>query len=334
MQSYAWGQLQAAAGWQPHYLTLRDGERIAASALLLSRSIPLTGTKLFQAPRGPVVDSSAGPGVTEALTMELKRYVREQRGAFVRADPYAMEGDELSETMAKGGFEAVPRDWSYWNGPKFVFWLDLDGDEEAVLKRTTANCQRDIRAGYRKGVEFRIGTAAELDDFHRLMVAMSTTKGIAVHDLGYYRRVYETLGSSATVGLFSAHFEGAIVAAGMSVIYGARAWLLYAASDRAYSRLGVNRNVQWEMIKWAHRAGCRRYDFRGTATGDPPDPNDPGYGVYQFKKSFGPRFVRLAGYYDLVTITPVHRLFRFAEERVLPRAYRAKVWLDERRART
>jgi len=153
-----------------------------------------------------------------------------------------------------------------------------------------------------------------------------------VHDEAYFRRLYEVMNHSCRLELFLARFDGQVVSVGMSLIYGDRAWLLYAASDRAHAKLGVNRNVQWEMIKWARDAGCTRYDFRGTATGDPPNPADPGYGVYTFKKSFGPTFVRLAGYYDLVTSPPMYRLFRLAEEKAVPAVYRAKVWLDEWRA--
>jgi peptidoglycan pentaglycine glycine transferase (the first glycine) len=118
----------------------------------------------------------------------------------------------------------------------------------------------------------------------------------------------------------------------MSVMLGRRAWLLYAASDRAHAKLRITRNVQWEMLKWARNAGCLAYDFRGTATGDPPSPEDPGFGVYVFKKSFGPEFVRLAGYYDLITRPLHHRLFRLGEENVVPALYRAKVWFDEKRS--
>ena len=135
------------------------------------------------------------------------------------------------------------------------------------------------------------------------------------------------MNASARVQLFLGSFEGEVITAGMSVSYGKRAWLLYAASDPKSYRLRANRTLQWEMIKWAHAQGCTRYDFRGTATNDPPNPNDPGYGVYQFKKSFGPEFTRLIGYYDLVRRPALYRMARIAEEYLLPVAYRARIWL-------
>jgi lipid II:glycine glycyltransferase (peptidoglycan interpeptide bridge formation enzyme) len=330
MQSHAWGEMQRHAGWEPHYLSLAEGGAPRAAALLLSRSIPATGRKIFYTPRGPVGDSCAAEAYRE-LGAALQEYVRTNGGTFLRADPYLEESAALDATLSQGGFRKVPRDWSYWNAPKFVFWLDLLRAENEVFKGMATNSQKEVRAGYRKGVEYSIGGKEDLPEFYRLMQEMSTTKGIAVHDAAYYARLYEVMNRSCRLELFLAKFEGRIISVGMSINYGTRAWLLYAASDRQYFKLRINRNVQWEMMKWAHGIGCVRYDFRGTATGDPPSPADPGYGVYEFKKSFGPRFVRLAGYYDLVTRPTWYSLFRLGEERVLPRAYQAKVWFDERK---
>jgi len=197
----------------------------------------------------------------------------------------------------------------------------------------SSTCRNEVRSGYKKGVVFEQGGFDDLDEFYRLMVSTGQNKGIAVHDAEYYRVLYSTLNRSASVGLFLGRFEGKTIAAGMSVKFGDKAWLLYAASDRDYYKLKPNRTLQWEMILWAHREGCRRYDFRGTATSDPPSTDDPGYGVYEFKKSFGPEYTRLIGYYDLVINPALHALFRFGEEKALPVAYRVKTWLDERRAK-
>lgn len=330
MQSYAWGELQRQAGWGVHRIAVVDQENIQAAAQLLSRAVPLTGQRIFYAPRGPVLTCANGDA-PNLLSSAMRSCMARARGAFLRADPYRREGDEADTALKAMGFEKVPRDWSYWNAPRFVFWLDLRGGEEALLKAMPGNTRREIRNGYAKAVEYSHGGFDDLDDFHRLLVSMSQHKGIAVHDLDYYRRLYSTLAASCKTQLFLARYEGKVIGVGMSVAFGSTAWLLYAASDSNYFKLGINRNVQWEMIRWALDLGCTRYDFRGTATGDPPSESDPGYGVYRFKKSFGPEFTRLAGYYDLVGSRSVYRIARFGEEKVLPSAYRAKVWLDERR---
>lgn len=326
MQSYAWGQFQAELGWEPHYCWLEEGGKRRAAALLLARSVPGTGTKVFYAARGPVVDFD-DPSTSDALFQALADYLREQRGTFLRCDPYWREADEVRDAFSSPFLTRVPRDWSNWNAPRFVFWLDLQGDQDAVMARATSRCRNDIRRGYRNDVAFELGSQRDLEEFYRLMVLTGQHKGIAFHGKDYYRRLHEMVSPSARVQVFLGKIESEVITTGISVVYGKRAWLLYAASDPRSYKLRANRTLQWEMIKWAHGHGCTRYDFRGTATSDPPSPDDPGYGVYQFKKSFGPEFTRLIGYYDLVDRALMYRGLRIAEEYLLPVAYKARVWL-------
>jgi lipid II:glycine glycyltransferase (peptidoglycan interpeptide bridge formation enzyme) len=69
--------------------------------------------------------------------------------------------------------------------------------------------------------------------------------------------------------------------------------------------------IQWAMIKWAKRQGCRIYDFRGVS-GD-LDPESPLYGLYRFKTGFGASLVEYLGEYDLPFRPGLYRLWRKSE---------------------
>jgi peptidoglycan pentaglycine glycine transferase (the first glycine) len=329
MQSFAWGLLQRYIGWETTFLRFREKHSIMGCLLLLSRKLPLLGRKIFYAPRGPVLTCCDNAGL-ESILAVLMETVRYNNGIFVRCDPYIPEGDMMHGSQNNIRLHKLPRDWSYWNAPKLVLWLDLTDDEDTLLKNMTTTCRSEIRVGYKKGVIFEVGGQDDLYEFYKLMRTTGRHKSIAVHNADFYRHLYDTLNLSGKVGLFLGRYGDKTIAAAMSFCYGNKAWLLYAASDRDYNKLRANRTLQWEMIKWARRQGCVRYDFRGTATADPPSTKDPGYGVYEFKKSFGPKYTRLEGYYDLVACPILYRLFRHAEERGLPLAFRLKSWLDER----
>lgn len=328
MQSHAWGVLQRELGWKPFYLLWRDKGEIRAVALLLARGLP--GVRIFYAPRGPVVDF-ADREATNAVVSGMKEFVGRERGIFLRMDPYVSAPELERGKSLPADLIEVPRAWSYWNAPKFVFWLDLRGDEEALFKRLASGCRNEVRLGYRNGVEFSLGDESDLESFYRLMAVTGQHKGIGFHGRDYYRRLLSVVNGSARVQMFLGRHDGKIITTGISVQYGRTAWLLYAASDPGAYKLRANRAQQWEMIKWARAAGCERYDFRGTAANDPPSPDDPGYGVYKFKKSFGPEYIRMAGYFDMISRPVAHRLFRLAEDELLPAAYKVRIWLDERR---
>jgi len=326
MQSSAWGDFQRHLGWEPRYGILKDGNQIKAAAMLLERKVPGLGLKVFFAPRGPAVDV-ADRGATDGLLSALASHLQHTRGVFLRCEPYWTEAETLATGSPLPRLTRVPRDWSYWNAPRFVFWLDLRGDEAALMNRLTPGCRKDVRRGYRD-VAFSLGSEQDIGDFYRLMTLTGNQKGIAFHSIEYYRRLFTVVGASAKVQLFLGRLGDQVITAGVSIAYGKKAWLLYAASDPAHYKLRANRAQQWEMLKWAQSLGCERYDFRGTATGDPPNPKDPGYGVYEFKKSFGPEFTRLIGYYDMIQRPLLYRVFRMAEEYALPAAYKIRTRLQ------
>jgi lipid II:glycine glycyltransferase (peptidoglycan interpeptide bridge formation enzyme) len=328
MQSHAWGAFQLLNGWDSHYLLWRDDTVICATALLLSRKMPLISARIFYAPRGPIMDFTDRAAVFAAEN-DIRAYLAREKGVFLRTEPYINSSEiTINQNILPGSIQ-VSRDWSYWNAPKLVLWLDLQGSEDDVFMRMTSRCRNDVRRGYRNDVTFSTGGEEDLEAFYRLMTMTGLQKGIAVHNIDHYRKLCSTVNSSAQSRLFLGRHAGEVITAGISIKYGKKAWLMYAASTPESYKLRANRTLQWEMIKWAKAQGCERYDFRGTACSDPPNPEDPGYGVYEFKKSFGPEYVRLVGYYDLVTRPTLYRLFRFAEEKLLPVAYRVRTWLKK-----
>ena len=327
MQSYAWGEFQAHRGWEPRYGLLRENGKIRAAVMMLVRRVPGLRAKVFYAPRGPVVDFNDRSAI-EALFGEIEAHVNAQNGIFLRCDPYWAENELFNGDSPPVRLKRVPGDVSYWNQPRLVLWLDLEGDQQALLARMAPKCRNGVRRGYKNGVEFSFGGPEDLEDFHRLMTLTAVHKGLPVHGIDYYRRLLETVALSAGIRLFIGRFRGQAVTTGISATYGDTGTLLYAASAPDFHKLNANRAQQWEMIKWSHSEGCRRYDFRGAVTRDPPSEDDPGWGVYQFKKGFGPEFIRLTGYYDVVSRRTLYHSFRFAEEHAIPAAYRLRTWMQ------
>lgn len=329
MQSYSWGQFKELHGWTSHYLQWKDEQgAIVACALVIEKRIPLIGKRIMYAPRGPVI-GSANSELLMAVLADIREYTKQQHAFMMRFDPYWKDEAELEGSLFQCDFvQVLTRKWSYWNQSRLVLWLPLGGSEEDVMKLVDPKCRRDIKSGYKKGVTYSQGDRGHIPEFYRLLAAMSSRKDIAAHEMDYYRSLYDVMARSGKVSLhFASHPEGT-ASVGMTVTYGDKAWLMYAASAKELQHLRTSRTIQWEMIKMALEAGCTRYDLQGTATSDPPVESDPGYGVYVFKKSFGPEYVRLAPYFDVVVGNLWYRVFRITEERLLPVAYRFKTWLD------
>jgi len=328
MQSFCWGCFKQQTGWEPVYLMAIEDDEVKGASLLLSKSLPLVKKLIYYLPRGPVVDFHNN--VTFLFLMNnIKKYVKDNDGIFLRTDPYLKDTIENNSLYEQIGFKKSDRKWSLWNCPRFVFWLNMGSGIEELFKKLSTKIRNQIRYPHKRGVEFIKGDLSDIKEFYSLMVGTAFQKGIGLHDINYYKELYKTLSDASIAQLFLAKHEGKAIATGISLAYGKRAWLLYLASSSEHFRLRPNRALQWEMIKWAAEQGCEVYDFRGTAADDPPDPKDPGFGVYEFKKSFGPEYVRLVGYYDFVVNRPIYLLFIFAEYYLFPLVAKGLVELSK-----
>ena len=323
MQSWEWADLKATQGWEPHFFAIEDAGRIVGGTLVQLKCLPFVGKSLLYSPRGPLL-ATGTPDFLGELVAEIRLFAASNNAIFWRVDPYLSQ-DEAGSTFHSAGFVPVPMDWSYWNAPKYLMHLPLAGTAEEVFTQMGSTARNESRQAVKSGITVDCGDGNDLDDFFTLLIRTAEKKKIPHHNLIYYRALYEALGKYGMAQLFLARREGITGSAGISLRFGSTAWLLYLASD--YSMKYSNRALQWEMIKWAVESGCTLYDFRGTACNYPPRETDPGYGVYKFKKSFGADTVVMAGYYDAVFSPAMYRLFRFAEQSVLPRVMDLKAKL-------
>lgn len=314
MQSWEWGGLKESQGWKPFFAVVEDNGSIVGGALVLRKRLPVIGKSLLYSPCGPLI-----PYNDKQVLLELCRQIQlvaiEEKAVFWRIDPYDTS-EETGTAFRDAGFREVPMEWSYWNAPKYLMHLDLT-DVPEMFAQMGSTARNEVRQAVKNGVTVEYGGVGDLDEFFSLMVTTADKKKILHHDISFYRTIFENLGKKGMVQLFLARNNEKTGSAGISVRFGETAWLLYLASN--YTIKFSNRALQWEMVKWAIDSGCKRYDFRGTATNFPPSESDPGYGVYKFKKSFGADVAIMAGYYDFVYSPASYRFFRLAEHSLLPR---------------
>lgn len=313
-QSYEWGEIRRSHGWEPHYIALaRDGEWIGAALVLTKRLPGALGTILYS-PRGPVMTEwdAAVPALVEAVSLLAR-----QRGAiFWRIEP-PVQDDDLSVTdyVMQAGFVPVNQEWSYWNRPKYEMKLNTAPGEAAVFSGLGTKIRTKVRHASKRGVVVEEGcTEQDMESFYRLLKNTGEKKRIPVRGLDYFHSLYRTFIKSGMARLVLARKDGIPVAGGMTVRYGTTATLLYLSNDYSMQRAGWA--VQWEMLRWAMTQGCTTYDFGGTGTGYPPQETDKGYGVYQFKHSFGAHIVKWYGCADYVFRPISYRAFRLIEQRL------------------
>lgn len=274
LQSWAWGEFQAAAGKQIERLVISSAGVIQAVALVVPHTTRL-GKSFWLAPRGPVVDvqltSDEQRQAWTALLGELDR-IRPATTMFLKVEPNVVPPPDLGFVSGTGMH------------PTQTLLLDLTKSEDQLLTEMHHKTRYNIRLSERHGVTVRFGRAAsEVDDFLRLLQITARRQGIGVFPTAYYRTMVSSLASMIEVAVASHH--GQPLAAALVVRFGETAVYLHGASADEHQELMASHLMQWRIIQRVKQAGCHVYDFFGIAPEG--DVDHRWAGVTRFKKGFG-----------------------------------------------
>jgi len=336
LQLPSWGVVKT--DWRAESLGwFQDDGGLVGVGLVLHRQLPKVRRSLAYLPEGPVLDWSrvaVEPGRwLDPMVAHLRR-----DGAFgVRMGPPVVTRrwsyDALKQAIATGGatrLSDVPpttteqlgtdlehaltsRGWrppgehgGFTAGqPRHVFQLPLGGrSEQDVLRGFNQLWRRNIKKAEKEGVEVSRGTVDDLPAFHALYVETARRDGFTPRPLPYFQRMWRAMADEdpERLTLLLARREGTLLAATTLVRVGTHAWYSYGASSTAGREYRGSNAVQWQMVRDSLAAGCTVYDLRGIT--DALSPDDPHFGLIQFKLGTGGEAVEYLGEWDL----PLNRL--------------------------
>jgi lipid II:glycine glycyltransferase (peptidoglycan interpeptide bridge formation enzyme) len=286
LQSWAWGEVQAHAGWKLERVRLKGG----AMASVQVRSIG--PAREAYVPRGPV------PANAEAIDA-LVEWARDAKMARLLVEPEAPS--TLTEALAARHFSVVAP-----TQPQHTRILQL-GNPDELLKTFRHGRRYNIRAGIRRGVVVKEGKdAAELA---RQSAAVERRESIHLPDRTYYELLLELLPWCRT---YTAYGEGQEEALATVLVarHTGRAYSLFAGRSGAHPELMGNDMAWWSAISSAAEAGCRDFDFWGVP---PPGAgtDHPWYGLGFFKAEFGGEEIAYAGAWELVLSAAGAKLIAF-----------------------
>jgi peptidoglycan pentaglycine glycine transferase (the first glycine) len=318
LQSSLWGDIKSRWGWSVHRLTWGAAGREWAVAQALVRPVAGGRLRLAYVPRGPIVRQADEPSRWRELLGELGAWARRLGVAAVKIDPgVPSEWSGVTGAWRAVGCRPTVREVQFPN----TMVSDLTMGEEGLLAAMKPKTRYNVRLAGRRGVKVREGSAADLDAFHRLYRLTAARGGFAVRSWEYYRDAWTAFLEAGWGVLLMAERDGQALAGCLPVAYGPTAWFLYGASSDVGREHMPSHLAQWESLRWAVRRGCRTYDWWGGPTR--LDPDDPMWGVYQFKRGFGALLVQQTGAWDLPAHRGLYAVFRLAETA-------RSAWLDAR----
>jgi lipid II:glycine glycyltransferase (peptidoglycan interpeptide bridge formation enzyme) len=284
LQSWAWGEVQAQAGWQVERVRL---DASGAMASVLVRKVGPAGEAYV--PRGPV------PATVAAIS-ELVDWAREARIARLVVEPEAPP--EVGAALEEKGFARVPP-----TQPQHTRILELAPPEQ-LLASFKHGRRYNIRTGMKRGVVVEEGKDG--GELARQSAAVERRESIALPGRRYYQLLLDLLPWCRT---YTAHAPGTREALATVLVarHGGRAYSLFAGRSGAHRELMGNDLAWWAAISSAAEAGCTDFDLWGVP---PPKtgPEHPWHGLGFFKSEFGGTEVAYAGAYEMVLSTSGARL--------------------------
>ncbi|MDR2921754.1 MAG: peptidoglycan bridge formation glycyltransferase FemA/FemB family protein [Treponema sp.] len=327
LQSAMWGRFKARFGWEARAFSVDWNPGGARPLLALSRRIApfLSMTYVPWGPELPAAfpgDPHSRAGAAAELARALKPLLK---AAFVRFDPpwFNDEGGDSQERhllhshrFRRAGADIQPPD---------TVLADLTPPPDDILAAMKPKCRYNIGLAQKRGVVVRDCGAAEksaaceqgIEVFYRLLKETALRDGIAVHNVEYYRALFEEAKGEngktvpAELRLYTARHENDDLAAIVTLFRGKQAVYLYGASSNIKRNLMAPYALQWKAMQDAKASGCAVYDFFGI----PPDesPGHPMAGLYRFKTGFGGRIIHRPGSWDYPYKPALYAMFNCAE---------------------
>ena len=252
----------------------------------------------------------------------------------------------LKETGYRHKGYGYAYDGSWTN--RYTLMVDLSPDMETIKKRFSAPRRRAINRHELWAVTSRIGDASDLPVLMDFEKQLSEQDGFCPHKREFFQSLLDAFGKDAVIYVASVDLDRMLentareltgkkyrkdpearqgvektmekakelrvlygskvdIAAGLFIRFGANSWDLYTYNHKDFNFLNSVDAIHALAMEDMKKHGVLHYDmvgFSGVTTKD-----DPEYGLYFYKSSFGPEYIERLGQFDAVFKANRYRRF-------------------------
>lgn len=305
LQSWYWGQFHKSLGHRIHRSGFYRGNVLVG--LMLSVVENAKRGRYLTVPAGPIIDWEDSEQI-KAFVEEIKRIAKQEMCAFVRVRPQ-LESNEYSRGIfANSGFTNAPMHLH----AELTSQLDITKTEEELLANMRKSTRYEIKKAITSGINVATTTdPSALKGFYNLQVKTSKRQNFVPFSYKFLEEQFKVFSNAGKILLYTATFEGKLLAQAFIIFYGQEAAYHYGASTEEGRKYPGAYLIQWEAIKEAKRRGIKRYNFWGVAPED--QHNHRFHGVSVFKRGFGGNDIEYLHAQDLV-ISRIKYMLNFAIE--------------------
>lgn len=280
-------------GGELRYVAVRDAfgtPRLAG--IIRLRAVPVIGLRIGYVQRGPLCLPRKEPTTEPAAWTALAHAVVPELAHVLVIAPNVVDdedGREISAALEQAGFSHVSYPAAYR-----TIVVDLDRDEEQILKSMRGSWRRTLRRAQR--ADLSVTTSPDFECFDSFMSIYNQTrarKGFAGLDPEIYRTAQTELHDGEKMLLSSAREDGTPVSMLIASCVGETGVALLGGSSPRGLKVSATYLLLWRTLCAARRAGAKAFDLGGID----PEKNPS---VYDFKSRLGGTEVYLVGTFEYV----------------------------------
>ena len=163
--------------------------------------------------------------------------------------------------------------------------IDLSKTEEELWKEVHSKRRNEIRRAEKEGTCFRVlENKDELGTTYPILKEVYGRAKLPLPGIQFFRTAYDILGPDQ-FKIFLAVNGEKIIGTMYVLCFKGIMYDWYAGSYQAYYKKYPNDLIPWKVFLWGKENGFKIFDFGGAGKPDVP------YGVRDYKKKFGGRFV-------------------------------------------
>ncbi len=245
-----------------------------------------------------------GPAITSTMLATLTKLGKEKKAIYIQLEPDVEKHAFVPPSDAP---LLVPSHHPLFTPHSFI--LDLTKTESELLAAMHPKTRYNLKVAQKHGVTVTQDSSPEaFHEYLRLSAETTSRQGFYAHNSAYHQTMWDTLSKAGIAKLFTARYQGEVLAAWVLFCWNKTVYYPYGASSRLHREVMAPTLLLWEIARWAKKEGYEAFDLWG-ALGEHPDSNDPWFGFHRFKQGFRPRHVTYAGSFDLVISPFLYRLY-------------------------
>ncbi|HOP65791.1 MAG TPA: peptidoglycan bridge formation glycyltransferase FemA/FemB family protein [Bacilli bacterium] len=214
-QMVNWGELKRTNGWIPHYIGVKEGNKIIAGTLLLEKQTPIKKS-LFYAPRGFLLDFN-NHKLLSYFTKKTKEYLKNNKGFMLKIDPnwiYQIRDNNGLEINKKDdktinylkhlGFKHLGFNKEFENmQPRFLCRFKLQDTYNKTLNTFYKSTVRNIEIADEKSVVVREGKEEDYNIVMKLLDETASRKNFALRTSDYYKEMFKLFNNESKIFIAS-----------------------------------------------------------------------------------------------------------------------------------